>query len=896
MIHLIRDVLMPMKSAVRLLICSCLLVPAAHCAVAGEGAAPVPEKDPESLVTELADESFKVREQATEAMWRLGDSALPWLREAADSDNPERAIRARELLRKIQLHITPDTDPSIIALVERYGATTSIDEKRELLGKMRGKRAWHQMLKLFAAETDAEIRGKIQATMGGIAVRAARERLLAGDAKGAREFLELAPADAAGLLALADFHRSHGTLEEELERARKVDSPKSHAWQLALHRAAGNVEAARKSALAAGEPRVAAVMAALAGDPLPWLKEVAGDGQPDSAADSYARVASRRWLGNKARSADLDPLFRSLDRRNISLHSGALSALFLLGEVERAEAAFAKANPFAAFRHFETLERVPEALEAIGLDPENPDYKGWVVSQIEPLLAEDIEDQHEASNHADQLAAMANFLERRGLIEEARAAYSGPLARMAEKDPDAFLDLMGGLFGTSDTLKGAPVLAKEIAISWIGDQEERWDDIVATVFGDDDATRAWWAWLEELAPASTRAERLDAMLAIHAIGNDPQQLRRKWMDLAWREVDQTPEAERDPLLVRLFELSSMTGDVDTALRAWDGMSGEEREKTFWEQMIVLLSAEDRWNDAAEMLLKQIATVVEAKQEPGANLHAYAAAALRMAGREEEAAVHDAWVDKLTLGSSLLAIHAGNAYAFGRDYKRAAMWWERAAFYVDPGSREFLLAIKMHSDGLLEQGRWLETASTSEVLARGYAASEYSLENPLLFMRQRLQADMARAFSLVNQDRPRALELLERCHQIFIAAGSLADHIFPGLRKVGLLEEHDQWFDVTWKRMEEIIRKYPNSDNTRNTAAWFASRALRKLDEGEAHLKVALELNPDQPAYLDTMAEIYFARGNREKALEWSRIAVRFAPEDTQLRRQMERFRSEPFPQ
>jgi hypothetical protein len=44
-----------------------------------------------------------------------------------------------------------------------------------------------------------------------------------------------------------------------------------------------------------------------------------------------------------------------------------------------------------------------------------------------------------------------------------------------------------------------------------------------------------------------------------------------------------------------------------------------------------------------------------------------------------------------------------------------------------------------------------------------------------------------------------------------------------------------------------------------------------------------------------MAEIHFARGQREQALEWSRRAVNYAPEDPQLRRQMERFRSETFP-
>jgi hypothetical protein len=44
-----------------------------------------------------------------------------------------------------------------------------------------------------------------------------------------------------------------------------------------------------------------------------------------------------------------------------------------------------------------------------------------------------------------------------------------------------------------------------------------------------------------------------------------------------------------------------------------------------------------------------------------------------------------------------------------------------------------------------------------------------------------------------------------------------------------------------------------------------------------------------------MAEIQFARGRRAKALEWSQLAINISPEDTMIRRQHERFRSEPFP-
>jgi predicted Zn-dependent protease len=96
-------------------------------------------------------------------------------------------------------------------------------------------------------------------------------------------------------------------------------------------------------------------------------------------------------------------------------------------------------------------------------------------------------------------------------------------------------------------------------------------------------------------------------------------------------------------------------------------------------------------------------------------------------------------------------------------------------------------------------------------------------------------------------------------------------------------------------MSAVLRKFPDSDNTCNTAAWLASRACRKLEPAEKLLLHALALNPEQPAYLDTMAEIQFAKGNRAKALEWSSEAINFMPLDTMLRRQHHRFQSGPLP-
>jgi tetratricopeptide (TPR) repeat protein len=137
--------------------------------------------------------------------------------------------------------------------------------------------------------------------------------------------------------------------------------------------------------------------------------------------------------------------------------------------------------------------------------------------------------------------------------------------------------------------------------------------------------------------------------------------------------------------------------------------------------------------------------------------------------------------------------------------------------------------------------------------------------------------------------------LEHCHSFFPNDGSLADDFFPSLRKVGLIKEHDAWFEISWQKIQAAIERYPQSDNTRNTAGWIASRANRRLDEAEAHQREALTLNPDQPAYLDTLAEIHFAKGDRKQALSESKRAINFEPDDEILREQYFRFLDGPFP-
>jgi hypothetical protein len=863
----------------------------------------------EEWIQELSNEQFKVRERATRKIWEIGDEALPELEKASEGRDPEAAYRALALKRKIELFLTPETDPEVIKLVERY-AKADAGEKKDLLGQMQRKRAWRQILKLFASETDAKLLKELQGSIDEIAVIAARECILNEDADGAREFLEMAPADPVGLLALADFHRSHGTLEDELERAKTLKGKSADEWQLALYRASGNIEAARDHATAAGESRISAAMSVLLGDPLPWLRRSIVNSQVERVQKAYTELAIKHWKGGGLNAMDLKGLEEALGSRSLNERLMAMNSLLLLGESRMVEESYIKTAPKDAFVYLESLERIPEALEALGLDPEKPDYTEWVEKRFSRLADEDEEDERAESRDTRDLILMANFMDRRGMRDEFKAAFDKPLAELVASDKSAFIDFLGLLFSDSGFSRllpsGAPDLGKRLAYDWAGEDGARWEDLLMAAFGEDDEMTTVWHWMAELDPKASRSDRFDGLLAIKGLGNDPLHLRDKWLGLAWQELEKTPEDKRKDVFQKISLAIGMSPDVENNLKLWDLYPKEDRDGFFRNAHISELTIAGRWDEAASFFLDQISRVAKYKLNPRPSTHASAAACLRRAGRLDEAAAQDQWVEKLALGHDAYEIAIG--YQFGDDFGSAARWFERALQQEEPSaSSTYAYALDEHGEQMLRSGNWAAAAAVFEVEAQMVSTNGRATEVSASRLKLRLQADMARALAGLAADRAKSIALLEHCYQMFPGDGTLADYFFPSLRKAGLIKEHDAWFENSWDRMCDVVEKYPGSSNTLNTTGWLAARAVRNLDEAENFLKRALAVKPDQSAYLDTMAEIQFGKGDRKKALEWSTRAVNFTAggneealdtsliESFLLRRQHEHFRSDPLP-
>lgn len=869
---------------------------------------PAPEKALESLIHDLSDERYKVREAATRKIWEMGGEVLPELAAVADGDEPEAAYRARELVRKISLYITPETDPAVIRLAERY-AKAPLNEKQDLLSEMVRKRAWRQVLGLLADEKDPEIIKKFDGGLSAVAVTAARECLLAGNADEAREYLEMAPADAAGLLALAEFHRSEGTLEAEVERAKTLDGRVADAWLLALYRASGNLEAARTAADAAGEPAISAILSMQLGDPQPWLRLSLEARDGDKENQIYTQLALERWNGKVLGPAELKPLLKALTFGSPQSRMVAIDSLYLLGEVKSAEDAYIKRSKIVGFTHFEMLERIPEALGVLGLDPDTPDYTGWVAKrfaamdsdQNDPQRINGIED-----NEAQELLVLANFMDSRGMATEFQESFVGPLEELARKDERGFTDFISRMFGVNSRFDIAPDLIRRVAYDWANDDDDRWDDLFLAAFGDNEQARIVWDWLAELDPAADRIDRFDAMLALAGKGTDPMHLRDRWLDLGWQAVEKTPEDGREDVLTKLGQMIDRKPDVGNKLKLWDALPKDAREGFFRDSRVSELTIAGRWDEAADIFLDQLGLVAKFKQNPSLMLHAGAAACLRKAGRMDEAAVQDRWVDRLYLGNGAYQIAIG--YQFGDDFKRSARWLERAVREDSPDpTASYRYVLREHSTNLLGGGRWKEAAAVLEVAAQMATYRPDYPETVLQKLTLRLEADLAHALAILDTDRAASLAMLERAYATAPGDGVLADHFFPAVRSAGLIEQHDAWFKISWERLNAVSARYPGASNTLNTIGWLGAKAHRNLDEARQYEEQALALKPDESSYLDTMAEIEFAGGNRAKALEWSDRAVEFTPggisndgygtteESFMLRRQREHFRNDTLP-
>ncbi len=91
------------------------------------------------------------------------------------------------------------------------------------------------------------------------------------------------------------------------------------------------------------------------------------------------------------------------------------------------------------------------------------------------------------------------------------------------------------------------------------------------------------------------------------------------------------------------------------------------------------------------------------------------------------------------------------------------------------------------------------------------------------------------------------------------------------------------YDLAIEFFKKAIELNPADHSSMNNLAWvFATQGVH-LEEGIVLSRRSLRLNPNSPTYLDTLAELYFAQGDVERAIQIIRQAIAQDPDQPELR-------------
>ena len=136
---------------------------------------------------------------------------------------------------------------------------------------------------------------------------------------------------------------------------------------------------------------------------------------------------------------------------------------------------------------------------------------------------------------------------------------------------------------------------------------------------------------------------------------------------------------------------------------------------------------------------------------------------------------------------------------------------------------------------------------------------------------------------------KALTEIARSRQLLPGNTELAEHLVPELEKLGQEAEADELFDESYRFIESICKQFPNSALHHNNLAWMSARCKRRLDEALRYSRRALELVPNSPSYLDTLGEVHFRRGEIQQAIACAQQCLEIEPRNKFFREQLLRF-------
>ncbi len=862
-------------------------------------------------VEELGDNDFKVRENASKKLWQAGAAAESALEKALQSDDAEVVRRARELLDKFRWGIYPDTPDDIVALIHAYQSSAG-NSRREILQKLldRGEAGLQAVLKITTAEKDENQRK----VLGELVVHKLPAAFLLAATEGKYEqFERLLEVGHEGRFIGNNQYAAYWLLRGQLPgriahfRARLSEHPQDKwlAETLAyLQRANGDLATARQAAEKSGRADLIDGILYELGDwkALAERSEVARASNPAEkwayraaftrlagkqeefenavrelrkCAESSEPNKSSAWVAAKGlllndRPADGLKLLRTLPEQQTLLFDILCARLEFSAAIDLAK------KPGPSAEKFSYLDLACARLLCLLGEKEGQvlfdRYAERIKDEVDPyevraLLAEEIRAglKDRAFAHAAQAMGAAPPKDRKDLTKEELEQFYlerlfpqqtkmaqiwwAILRRQFKNDPPAAV-----LNRLRELMEGR-IAAKEVK-KWV-EQAEHWEPLptLGALQPPSLLIELLQAWLPSLAEAASRAG-LDNLAC------------------SLLEKAKFKKGDSQMALLRL-------GDLLAAKKQWD--KAAEHYRQAWQKQ---LEPEVREID------RHIVRVVPEKAAYDPLPLYLAGNALIHAGREKEG-------QKLIEQAHWVPFADGGVrYNFINDLNKRG--------HKEAARRETELMLRVSEPDTYYSGAAIRHLAIAALARKDYLKAAEGFEQSMMrcfhpHINFVSNAAYANVPAQIHQLRASALlaagkldEALRQVELALLASPGYVDlpiALVPELERRGHKKEAADLFNRCYGTYEQICRAYPRCASVHNSAAWMSACCRRNLDAALQHAQKAVELAPTHAGYLDTLAEVYFQRGDKEKAVALQKRVIELDPKKPYYRKQLKRLQA-----
>lgn len=891
--------------------CLAVQMPGANPPAAAEPAESSQTTDPQivAAIAQLYDADFKVRQRATRALWAAGEAAEPALRAELGQAGPEVAGRIRAILSNLAHGLTPDTSPEIIDLVARY-RTGPAGVRRQVTDTLaqRGADGARVLLKLRAREQDPGVRGIISAVLLRRAGELAVSLIGDGQPDTAGELLAAAAdtGDHMAALNYAAFLLVRGGLGEQIAAAQArldratalfegegdgaaddeaADGASDAAADAAalltfLHRANGDLPAARAAAERSADDDLLHNILIEIGDWPELAKRAdatAAANESDVSALGFA-AAFHRLAGEAAGVDRFAALLNTIADREPHNSELAAEALFLNGRVDLGMTVLTRHNHLARAAEFHTqllaLDEVPALLERARA------RDGDDLRQVEARAARALWHAGDAAAAAEMLEGAAKGCERRrdfeGFVAVVGAANEAGLTERARWYTVGALRL-----AAANPALAAPAQDRDPLVELFARARVRGGTRAA----------AWWRLLRQRLPKQPAGLTLETVTAIDAKRMSADDLQAL-CDASARFASKLAAEEQAAHLELIADTLSDAGLRDAAVKRYEelvsvaGTANPGRAAVALSKLATYDAEAQRWQAAADRYLQ--AWSLDRAQPVPLYLSGWALAQAGDASSGKERMARARLLPLADGGGRHALCEAMGERKLADEARAERDAILRTAPFMSWHRNE---ALRRAGDDAHAAGKATLAADLWEraFLNNNDAGTKFiepwaNVSMPALIRR-------TRAVGLVRDgDVAAGLKEAEACLAMSPADADSLIEIVAALDAAGHKEPADAIFRRTMSRYEALARRYPRSGTMHNLCAWTAAKCKRDLDAALANAKRAVEIQPANTDWLDTLAEAHFARGELAAAISVMQRCAELEPDDPDHKERIEQFR------